>query len=223
MHRGRFDIDMYEASFRLRGKTYDYKIQYEAVKKFMVLPKPDEMHCLLVIGLDPPLRQGQTRYPFVVMQFKKDEEVTIDLNIDEAELESKYKDKLEPHYEEPLHHVVAKIFRGLGNKKISSPAKDFLTYVTPRLDIPFDTNANFFMQQPPQPVRHQVLHQGQRRFPVLLRKGLHVRPQARHVHRLRADPVRHLLPRQRRSLRPVHLRHHRRYEERRRVIAIQQH
>lgn len=129
---------MYEASFRLRGKTYDYKIQYEAVKKFMVLPKPDEMHCLLVIGLDPPLRQGQTRYPFVVMQFKKDEEVTIDLNIDEAELESKYKDKLEPHYEEPLHHVVAKIFRGLGNKKISSPAKDFLTYVSPCLGIPFD-------------------------------------------------------------------------------------
>lgn len=127
--RGRFDIDMYEASFRLRGKTYDYKIQYDAIKKFMVLPKPDEMHCMLCIGLDPPLRQGQTRYPFVVMQFKKDEEVTIDLNLDEAQLASdKYKDKLEAHYEEPLHHVVAKIFRGLANKKISSPAKDFITH-----------------------------------------------------------------------------------------------
>ncbi|OAQ95850.1 hypothetical protein LLEC1_00273 [Akanthomyces lecanii] len=125
---GRFDIDMYEASFRLRGKTYDYKIQYDAIKKFMVLPKPDEMHCMLCIGLDPPLRQGQTRYPFVVMQFKKDEEVTIDLNLDEATLESKYKDKLDAHYEEPLHHVVAKIFRGLANKKISSPAKDFITH-----------------------------------------------------------------------------------------------
>ncbi|KAK0384843.1 hypothetical protein NLU13_7321 [Sarocladium strictum] len=127
--RGRFDIDMYEASFRLRGKTYDYKIQYEAIKKFMVLPKPDDMHCMLCIGLDPPLRQGQTRYPFVVMQFKKDEEVTIDLNLDEEQLQQeKYKDKLEAHYEEPLHHVVAKIFRGLANKKISSPAKDFLTH-----------------------------------------------------------------------------------------------
>ncbi|KJZ73385.1 FACT complex subunit POB3 [Hirsutella minnesotensis 3608] len=126
--RGRFDIDMYEASFRLRGKTYDYKIQYDAIKKFMVLPKPDDMHCMLCIGLDPPLRQGQTRYPFVVMQFKKDEEVAIDLNLDEAELQSKYKDKLESHYEEPLHHVVAKIFRGLANKKISSPAKDFITH-----------------------------------------------------------------------------------------------
>lgn len=126
--RGRFDIDMYESSFRLRGKTYDYKIQYDAIKKFMVLPKPDEMHCMLCIGLDPPLRQGQTRYPFVVMQFKKDEEVTIDLNLEEEELKEKYEGKLEAHYEEPLHHVMAKIFRGLANKKISSPAKDFLTH-----------------------------------------------------------------------------------------------
>jgi structure-specific recognition protein 1 len=126
--RGRFDIDMYESSFRLRGKTYDYKIQYDAIKKFMVLPKPDDMHCMLCVGLDPPLRQGQTRYPFVVMQFKNDEEVTIDLNLEEGELQAKYQDKLEPHYEEPLHHVVAKIFRGLANKKISSPAKDFITH-----------------------------------------------------------------------------------------------
>jgi structure-specific recognition protein 1 len=133
---------MYDASFRLRGKTYDYKIQYDAVKKFMVLPKPDEMHCMLCLGLDPPLRQGQTRYPFVVMQFKKDEEVTIDLNLDEKDLEGKYKDKLEPHYEEPLHHVVAKIFRGLGNKKISSPAKDFITYVKPFPLFPSDRFAN---------------------------------------------------------------------------------
>jgi structure-specific recognition protein 1 len=66
------------------------------------------------------------------MQFKKDEEVTIDLNLDEAELKEKYKDKVEAHYEEPLHHVVAKMFRGLGNKKISSPAKDFITYVPPQ-------------------------------------------------------------------------------------------
>lgn len=64
------------------------------------------------------------------MQFKKDEEVTIDLNLNEDELKSKYQDKLEPHYEEPLHQVVAKIFRGLGNRKISSPAKDFITYVS---------------------------------------------------------------------------------------------
>ncbi|KAI0480505.1 hypothetical protein GGR56DRAFT_626361 [Xylariaceae sp. FL0804] len=126
--RGRFDIDMYEASFRLRGKTYDYKIQYEAIKKFMVLPKPDELHFMLCIGLDPPLRQGQTRYPFIVMQAKKDEEVTIDLNLTEEQLKEKYNNRLESHYEQPLHQVITYIFKGLANKKITSPAKDFMTH-----------------------------------------------------------------------------------------------
>ncbi|KAK2070251.1 hypothetical protein P8C59_004763 [Phyllachora maydis] len=126
--RGRFDIDMYDTSFRLRGKTYDYKIQYEAIKKFMVLPKPDDLHYMLCIGLDPPLRQGQTRYPFIVMQFKRDEEVTLDLNMAEEELEGKYKDRLQAHYEQPLHQVVTYIFKGLANKKVTTPAKDFQTH-----------------------------------------------------------------------------------------------
>ncbi|KAK8117654.1 FACT complex subunit pob-3 [Apiospora kogelbergensis] len=126
--RGRFDIDMYESSFRLRGKTYDYKIQYDHIKKFMVLPKPDELHCMLCIGLDPPLRQGQTRYPFLVMQCKKDEEVTIDLNLTDDKLNELYKDKLQSHYEQPLHQVITYCFKGLAAKKILSPAKDFQTH-----------------------------------------------------------------------------------------------
>ena len=82
-------MDMYETSFRLRGKTYDYKIPYENIKKFMLLPKPDELHTLITIGLDPPLRQGQTRYPFLVMQFKREEEIVIDLNMTEYVLPSR--------------------------------------------------------------------------------------------------------------------------------------
>jgi structure-specific recognition protein 1 len=72
---------MYEKSFRMRGKTYDYKVLYESVKKFMVLPKPDDVHTLICLGLDPPLRQGQTRYPFIVMQFKSEDEREIDINM----------------------------------------------------------------------------------------------------------------------------------------------
>ncbi|ROT38805.1 FACT complex subunit pob-3 [Sodiomyces alkalinus F11] len=126
--RGRFDIDMYDASFRLRGKTYDYKIQYEAIKKFMVLPKPDDAHVMVCIGLDPPLRQGQTRYPFVVMQFKKDDEVTLDVNLTEEQIKEKYGDRLQSRYEQPLHQVITYIFRGLANKKVTTPARDFQTH-----------------------------------------------------------------------------------------------
>ncbi|KAK5019976.1 FACT complex subunit [Cryomyces antarcticus] len=126
--RGRFDIDMYESSFRLRGKTYDYKIQYESIKKFFILPKPDDLHTMITIGLDPPLRQGQTRYPFLVMQFKRDEEVSVDLNMTEEDLERKYNGKLQPHYESPAHAVIAQVFRGLSGKKIVSPSKDFSSH-----------------------------------------------------------------------------------------------
>lgn len=126
--RGRFDIDMYEKSFRLRGKTYDYKIQYESIKKFMVLPKPDDIHTLITIGLDPPLRQGQTRYPFLVMQFKRDEEVNLDLNMTDDALEDKYKGKLQSHYEAPISSVVTDIFRGLTNKKVTKPSTQFISH-----------------------------------------------------------------------------------------------
>lgn len=121
---------MYDASFRLRGKTYDYKIQYEAIQKFMVLPKPDDAHVMVCIGLDPPLRQGQTRYPFVVMQFKKDDEVTLDVNLTEEQIKEKYGDRLQSRYEQPLHQVITYIFRGLANKKVTTPARDFQTWVS---------------------------------------------------------------------------------------------
>jgi structure-specific recognition protein 1 len=126
--RGRFDVDMYEGSFRLRGKTYDYKVEYSAIKKVFMLPKIDEVHTLLTLGLDPPLRQGQTRYPFLVMQIKLDDETQIDLNLEEDVLATKYKDKLEGHYEAPLHHVITRVFKGLSGKKVITPSKDFSSH-----------------------------------------------------------------------------------------------
>ncbi|WPG98108.1 fact complex subunit pob3 [Acrodontium crateriforme] len=126
--RGRFDIDLYEKSFRLRGKTYDYKISYESAKRFFLLPKPDDMHQLLCIGLDPPLRQGQTRYPFLVMQFKRDEEVNIELNMTDEDLKTKYAGKLQPRYEAPIGSVIAKIFHGLTGKRLLQPSQDFVSH-----------------------------------------------------------------------------------------------
>lgn len=126
--RGRFDIDLYETSFRLRGKTYDYKISYENAKRFFILPKPDDMHQLLCVGLDPPLRQGQTRYPFLVMQFKKDEEVSIELNMTEEMLKTKYANKLQASYEEPVGRVISKIFHGLTGKRLIQPSHDFTSH-----------------------------------------------------------------------------------------------
>jgi len=116
---------MYEKSFRLRGKTYDYKVQYDSVKKVFQLPKPDDIHTLLVLGLDPPLRQGQTKYPFIVMQFKRDEDIDLDVNVSEEDLAARYKDKLQKQYSGPIYIVLTQLFRGLAGKRIGMPSSAF--------------------------------------------------------------------------------------------------
>ena len=85
------------------------------------------MHQLITMGLDPPLRQGQTRYPFLVMQFKKDEDIALSMNMTEESLE-KYNGKLNASYDAPVANVVAQIFRGLSGRKITTPSKDFVSH-----------------------------------------------------------------------------------------------
>ncbi|KAI9248518.1 hypothetical protein BDA99DRAFT_446206 [Phascolomyces articulosus] len=119
--RGRYNIDMYQDFLRLRGKTYDYKILYSNIIKLFLLLKPDEMHVMFVIGLDPPLRQGQTKYPFLVFQFVREDEIDVELNLDEATLADKYENKLHKHYDAPTYEVVSTIFRSLTNRKVTVP------------------------------------------------------------------------------------------------------
>ncbi|KAK9451154.1 uncharacterized protein V1518DRAFT_412661 [Limtongia smithiae] len=119
--RGRYDIDMYPNYMRLRGKTYDYKIQYTSIQKLFLLPKPDDLHNILTIQLDPPLRQGQTRYAFLVIQFLKEEEIEVELNVEDQEFEEKYADKLKKKYDQAAHEVVGQVFRGLSGRKITVP------------------------------------------------------------------------------------------------------
>ncbi|CAG8681792.1 10725_t:CDS:10 [Funneliformis caledonium] len=114
--RGRYDIEVFPTFFRLRGKTYDYKIQMKSVVNLFLLPKLDE------IGLDPPLRQGQTLYHFLVLQFKQDDEIDLTLNIEEDDLKRDYGERLLPKYECPIHEAVSLVFQGLTKKKINRPS-----------------------------------------------------------------------------------------------------
>ncbi|KAK4049352.1 FACT complex subunit [Microbotryomycetes sp. JL221] len=119
--RGRFDIDMHPDFLRLRGKTYDYRIAYNQVQKLFLLPKPDDIHCQFVVNIDPPIRQGQTRYPYLVMQFVKDEIMELELNIDDETNKDKYDGALQPRYDDPGFEVVSILFRILAGKKVVTP------------------------------------------------------------------------------------------------------
>ncbi|KAF8333409.1 uncharacterized protein EI90DRAFT_2916773, partial [Cantharellus anzutake] len=124
--RGRYDIDMFLDCLRLRGKTYEYKINYTSISRLFLLPRPDDMHILLVLGLDPPMRQGQTRYPFFVLQFSRDDEIEMELQMDEYVFAySTYEGNLKEKYEQPAHEVVSHVLRGLSKKKITAPSGSF--------------------------------------------------------------------------------------------------
>lgn len=119
--RGRYNVEMFPAFMRLHGKTYDYKIAYETVTRLFLLPKPDEQHILFVVGIDPPLRQGQTRYPFLILQFLRDDEIDITLNISEETLKEKYDGKLRKKYSAPTFEVVSNVFKALTGRNITIP------------------------------------------------------------------------------------------------------
>ncbi|KAG0206332.1 FACT complex subunit [Mortierella sp. GBA30] len=126
--RGRYDIDMFPTFLRLRGKTTDYKIAYTSIIKLFLLPKPDDVHVLFVIGLDPPLRQGQTRYPFLVFQFVREEETDVTLNLDEDTIATKYEGKLEKKYETRTYEVVSTLFKALTGRRVTIPSEFFKSY-----------------------------------------------------------------------------------------------
>ncbi|KAI5121084.1 hypothetical protein M0805_008597 [Coniferiporia weirii] len=113
--RGRYDVDMFPDFLRLRGKTYDYKINYDGISKLFLLPK-DDQHVLFILSLVNPIRQGQTRYQFLVMQFDREEEISAELNMEEEEV-AKY-EKLQKHYESSTFEVVSSVFRALSKNKI---------------------------------------------------------------------------------------------------------
>ncbi|KAK3812042.1 MAG: hypothetical protein J3Q66DRAFT_381692 [Benniella sp.] len=112
-----------------RGRhTTDYKIAYTSIIKLFLLPKPDEAHVLFVIGLDPPLRQGQTRYPFLVFQFVREEETDVTLNLDEETIGAQYEGKLEKKYETRTYEVVSTLLKALTGRRVTIPSEFFKSY-----------------------------------------------------------------------------------------------
>ncbi|ODV94449.1 hypothetical protein PACTADRAFT_51288 [Pachysolen tannophilus NRRL Y-2460] len=138
--RGRYDIVMYPDSLRLRGRTYDYKLQYKQIERIFSLPKPDDIHHLLILQIDPPLRQGQTRYPFLVMQFLKDEETEVELNLEDDEFKEKYADKLQKSYDQETYKVISQCLRGLTERRVIIPGSFQSRYGQP--GIPCSLKAN---------------------------------------------------------------------------------
>ncbi|OQV21802.1 FACT complex subunit SSRP1 [Hypsibius exemplaris] len=120
--RGRYELKVYPTFLQLHGKTFDYKITYSSILRIFILPHPDSRQMFFVLSLDPPIKQGQTRYPFLILNFKKEEDsIEVDLEIPEKELKEKYDGRLEKHLSGQTYEVLGRVLKGLVNRKITVP------------------------------------------------------------------------------------------------------
>ncbi|XP_042626495.1 FACT complex subunit SSRP1a, partial [Cyprinus carpio] len=119
--RGRYDIRIYPTFLHLHGKTFDYKIPYTTVLRLFLLPHKDQRQMFFVISLDPPIKQGQTRYHFLILLFSKDEELSLALNMSEDEVEKRYEGKLSKNMSGSLYEIVSRVMKALVNRKITVP------------------------------------------------------------------------------------------------------
>lgn len=119
--RGKYSIRVYPTFLQLHGKTYDYKVPHTTLLRLFLLPHQDNRFMFFVISLDPPLRQGQTRYPFLILQFERDEEMTCALNLTQTEIEEKYGNKLSQEMTGAVFEVVSRVFKEICQKKITVP------------------------------------------------------------------------------------------------------
>lgn len=119
--RGRYDIKVFPNHLSLHGKTYDYKIPIKTIMRLFLVPHKDGRHVFFVISLNPPIRQGQTRYHYLVLEFLKEDEIELELGLTDQQLTEQYGGKLERAMAGTLYEVVSKIFRVLINMKITVP------------------------------------------------------------------------------------------------------
>ncbi|XP_012164467.1 FACT complex subunit Ssrp1 isoform X2 [Bombus terrestris] len=119
--RGRYDIKIFQSFFQLHGKTFDYKIPMSTVLRLFLLPHKDNRQMYFVVSLDPPIKQGQTRYHYLVLLFNQEEETSIELPFSEKELKEKYEDKLPKELSGPTYEVLGKVMKVIINRKLTGP------------------------------------------------------------------------------------------------------
>ena len=81
-------------------QNQDFRIQYDSLHRLFLLPRPNSSQTIVAISLDPPIRKGNTYYPFIICQFSNDEERTLELDISDEALKAK-NDAVSPYTPTP--------------------------------------------------------------------------------------------------------------------------
>ncbi|XP_018339177.1 PREDICTED: FACT complex subunit Ssrp1 [Trachymyrmex septentrionalis] len=141
--RGRYDIKIFQTFFQLHGKTFDYKIPMSTVLRLFLLPHKDNRQMFFVVSLDPPIKQGQTRYHYLVLLFNQEEETSIELPFTEKELKEKYENKLTKELSGPTFEVLGKVMKVIINRKLTGPGHFTGHTGTPAISCSFKAAAGY--------------------------------------------------------------------------------
>jgi structure-specific recognition protein 1 len=87
--RGKFNFVFFRDYMRVVGSSYEHKIPYKSIRSLYVLEKGhlSEVDRYVLLGVDPAVRQGQTRYDFLVLSF---DDVETEIAVEDERLERGY-------------------------------------------------------------------------------------------------------------------------------------
>lgn len=164
--RGRYDIKIFQTFFQLHGKTFDYKIPISTVLRLFLLPHKDNRQMFFVVSLDPPIKQGQTRYHYLVLLFNQDDETSIELPFTDRELKEKYDNKLTKEQSGPTYEVLGKIMKVIINRKLTGPGNFVGHSNTPAIGCSYKATAGYlyplergfiYVHKPPVHIRFEEI------------------------------------------------------------------
>ncbi|CAD8098935.1 unnamed protein product [Paramecium sonneborni] len=119
--RGKYTMDFFKKDIRFHGNTYQFTTDYKSITRFFLLPMPDEVNLSLVVGLENPIKQGQTAYNYIVMQFKKDLETEIDMKYTREQLDNLGWKGIRLEYSGSMFDIVCEILSEITGIKVVSP------------------------------------------------------------------------------------------------------
>ncbi|CAD8183346.1 unnamed protein product [Paramecium pentaurelia] len=119
--RGKYTMDFFKKDIRFHGNTYQFNTDYKSITRFFLLPMPDEVNLSLVIGLENPIKQGQTAYNYIVMQFRKDLETQIEMKYTREQLDNIGWKGIRLEYSGSMFDVVCDVLSEITGIKVVSP------------------------------------------------------------------------------------------------------
>ena len=94
---------------------------HSSVMRLFLLPHKDHRQMHFAVNVDPPVKQGQTRYHYLVFNFRDEDEIDVELPFTEEELQKKFDGKLEKEMTGPTYEVLSRVIKGLSGKKLTMP------------------------------------------------------------------------------------------------------